>query len=298
MSNNNTIWWILLIGWMAGSTWWHVCKIKQICDAPLITHAEESSSSGIAITPLHIMDGPALMLTSPGNFTFNKSAAEADLSGVQSEIDSLANYLISNPGRRLNIKGYYASTETNTTSWPDLGIARAENIKSYLAGKGIDPDRLTTSSELTDGLTIHNNRVSGAIDFEFPEQAEVNENSLANAQKFSNIFKPLDLYFPSGSSDYIKTADNEQFLEEARKFLKENKDKKLLLTGHTDNTGTADGNQQLSKERAEEVKSIFVASGITADQLITDAKGQSSPKATNATEAGKAANRRVTIIVQ
>lgn len=299
MSNSNTIWWILLAGWMAGSTWWHVCKIKQICDAPLVEQKVEAlPDPSVTFAPLHIMDGPALMLTSPGNITFASSGSEPDISNVKGELDALAQYLIDNPTRKLTLKGYYKSSENNTTQWPNLGVARAEEIKKYLVSKGVPATLLTTVGELRDDLPTSGNVVSEAIEFEFIDQAEVNEKSLADAQKFNDIFKSLDLYFPTGSADYIKTADNEKFLAEAKKFLKDNKDKQLLLTGHTDNTGTVEGNIQLSKERAEQVKAMFMKAGIAAEQLVTDSKGQSSPKASNNTEAGKAANRRVSIVVQ
>ena len=299
MSNSNTIWWILLAGWMAGSTWWHVCKIKLICDAPLAENVKDVSPANEAnFAPLHIMDGPALMLTSPGNILFNTSGSEPDVSKVQNELETLAKYLIDNPGRKLTLRGFYKSSETNNTQWPNLGVARAEEVKKYLVSKGVSAAQLSTIGELRDDLPTSGNIVSEAIAFEFLEQAEVNEKSLAEAQKFDDIFKSLDLYFPTGSADYIKTTDNEKFLLEAKNYLKDNKDKQLLLTGHTDNTGTVEGNIQLSKDRAEQVKAIFLKAGISADQLVTDSKGQSSPKATNNTEAGKAANRRVSIIVK
>ena len=301
MSNSNTIWWILLAGWMAGSTWWHVCKIKQICDAPLVetsTQLPPPPPPTFEFAPLHIMDGPALMLTSPGNITFATSGSEADLSKVEAELATLATYLKANPTRKLTLKGFYKSSENNTTQWPNLGVARAEEVKKYLVSKGVPATQLSTVGELRDDLPTQGNILSEAISFEFLEQAEVNEKSLAEAQKFNDIFKALDLYFATGSSDYIKTADNEKFLTEAKKYLKENQDKRLLLTGHTDNTGTVEGNIQLSKDRAEQVKAMFVKAGISANQLITDSKGQSSPKASNNSEAGKAANRRVSIVVQ
>ena len=304
MSNSNTIWWILLAGWMAGSTWWHVCKVKQICDAPLVETSNQLPPPPpppppmFDFAPLHIMDGPALMLTSPGNITFATSGSDPDLSNVETELATLAKYLVDNPTRKLTLKGYYKSSENNTTQWPNLGIARAEEIKKYLVSKGVPAEQLSTIGELQVDLPTQGTTLSEAISFEFLDQAEVNEKSLAAAQKFNDIFKSLDLYFPTGSADYIKTADNEKFLVEAKKYLKENQDKKLSLTGHTDNTGTVEGNIQLSKDRAEQVKAMFVKAGISANQLITDSKGQSSPKASNNTEAGKAANRRVSIVVQ
>jgi outer membrane protein OmpA-like peptidoglycan-associated protein len=79
-------------------------------------------------------------------------------------------------------------------------------------------------------------------------------------------------------------------------LLIEAENSKLEIIGHTDNTGTRDGNYSLSLARAEAVKSYLMAKGIpgTRFQKI-DGKGQDEPVADNKTESGKARNRRVVI---
>lgn len=125
------------------------------------------------------------------------------------------------------------------------------------------------------------------------------EQGLAEAEKFTgDVFKTLDLYFPLGRTDYIRTPDNQQFVQEAQKYLREHPDKKLLLTGHTDDSGDDALNLRLSKRRAEAVKDRFRRLGIPATQLATDGKGETQPKADNATADGRRANRRVSIVMQ
>lgn len=67
----------------------------------------------------------------------------------------------------------------------------------------------------------------------------------------------------------------------------------LEITGHTDNIGSDESNLALSEERVAQVKEAFVALRAPADQLVTLALGEADPIASNATEAGRAANRRV-----
>ncbi|WP_183564780.1 OmpA family protein [Mucilaginibacter sp. SP1R1] len=67
----------------------------------------------------------------------------------------------------------------------------------------------------------------------------------------------------------------------------------LKLAGHTDNTGSADLNMRLSKDRAEAIKSYLVSKGANASRIEATGYGQTQPIATNKTAAGRQANRRV-----
>ncbi|PWJ60061.1 outer membrane protein OmpA-like peptidoglycan-associated protein [Dyadobacter jejuensis] len=121
---------------------------------------------------------------------------------------------------------------------------------------------------------------------------------LAERQAYRGLFEALDLYFPSGGSTYIQTSDNEAFIRDAQDYLKHHPDKKLYLTGHTDNTGSPSYNVALSKKRAESVKRILVRHGLPPAQLVVEGRGQAEPKADNATVEGRTANRRCTVRIQ
>ncbi len=69
----------------------------------------------------------------------------------------------------------------------------------------------------------------------------------------------------------------------------------LLIAGHTDNQGTAELNQRLSAARAASVATWLTAHGITSERLATKGFGSVHPIADNATENGRALNRRVEI---
>ncbi|HMR42403.1 MAG TPA: OmpA family protein, partial [Saprospiraceae bacterium] len=66
-------------------------------------------------------------------------------------------------------------------------------------------------------------------------------------------------------------------------------------TGHTDNVGEADENMKLGARRAGAIKDILVKSGVNANQITTDSKGESQPVASNDTEEGRHDNRRVEV---
>ena len=74
----------------------------------------------------------------------------------------------------------------------------------------------------------------------------------------------------------------------------------VIIHGHTDNTGTPEGNILLSKNRAESVRRYFMAKGgsaVPGNRIRVEAHGQDEPLEDNTTDAGRAKNRRVQIVL-
>ncbi|WP_200890691.1 OmpA family protein [Pedobacter lusitanus] len=74
-------------------------------------------------------------------------------------------------------------------------------------------------------------------------------------------------------------------------------DTEIKVIGHTDSRGTETYNMSLSERRAAAVKAYAVSQGVPSSRLTTVGKGFSEPIADNATDAGRAANRRVEIVI-
>jgi len=68
---------------------------------------------------------------------------------------------------------------------------------------------------------------------------------------------------------------------------------KLEVAGYSDNVGGESANLELSKERAEAVRAFLVKAGVPADALVAHGYGNVRPVASNATESGRFANRRI-----
>jgi outer membrane protein OmpA-like peptidoglycan-associated protein len=71
----------------------------------------------------------------------------------------------------------------------------------------------------------------------------------------------------------------------------------LRTEGHTDSTGSADYNQQLSVKRANSVRDFLASNGIDTSRMVAAGYGMTRPVADNATAAGRAENRRVEIVI-
>jgi outer membrane protein OmpA-like peptidoglycan-associated protein len=100
--------------------------------------------------------------------------------------------------------------------------------------------------------------------------------------------------FKSGSA-VLNPASN-RVLVSAVELIKANVAKRVLIAGHTDNLGNAASNRTLSEARAASVRDWLAdASGISLTRFAIQGYGDTRPKASNETEAGRAANRRVEI---
>ena len=107
---------------------------------------------------------------------------------------------------------------------------------------------------------------------------------------------PGAFLFASNESRLQPTASDK--LDKIVAALKEQQDRKILVEGHTDSTGTNEFNQQLAQERANAVASYLTSHGIPSDKVTATGIGETRPVATNDTAEGRANNRRVEITVQ
>ncbi len=104
-------------------------------------------------------------------------------------------------------------------------------------------------------------------------------------------FAATAVQFETGKAAIKKTSN--KVLDEIVSILNEYPDYYMTIDGHTDNTGNAAKNLELSKQRANSVKAYFVSKGIDANRIEADGHGDTMPKASNKTAKGRAQNRRV-----
>jgi OOP family OmpA-OmpF porin len=98
-------------------------------------------------------------------------------------------------------------------------------------------------------------------------------------------------------STAVKTNFKAQ-LQALAKTLNENPSLVVTLNGHCDNVGEDILNNKLSIDRANAAKDFLVSKGVSASRIKTVGHGTSQPKMSNDTEKGRAANRRVEIVVR
>ena len=111
----------------------------------------------------------------------------------------------------------------------------------------------------------------------------------------------ITLNLPSSITFALNSSDlNAQFynaLDGVSLVLKEYNKTVIEVAGHTDSTGSDQYNQQLSQRRASAVASYLGSHGVDNQRLLTVGAGESYPIASNDSESGRAANRRVEMTI-
>ncbi len=84
--------------------------------------------------------------------------------------------------------------------------------------------------------------------------------------------------------------------EEKKVIFDQLSKRRILLIGHTDDTGNSKANAELSEKRAKAVAKLFKENGVNENQLFYQGAGETMPIDDNATPEGRAKNRRVEIV--
>ncbi len=145
------------------------------------------------------------------------------------------------------------------------------------------------------------------------------EQRLAAEMKFNQLYAAVQQYFESDEAEVYKQEnqlvirlkamrfpvgksvilpDNYALLSKVQKAIRTFDDPRVIVEGHTDATGSVEGNMLLSQQRADAVREYLIANQtLPPDSISAVGYGSDRPLASNATAAGRAINRRIDIVI-
>ena len=187
------------------------------------------------------------------------------------------------------VNPYTGQTQTAKSTWGTaIGAATGALIGSTQSGKGA----------LIGGLA--GAAVGGGVGYYLDTQAAELRAELAStgvqvveSDDSIRLIMPGNITFKTDSSDI-----NSSFypvLNSVAKVLNKYSNSTVLVSGHTDNTGSAEYNLNLSKMRAASVAAYLEGQGVKSSRFEVMGLGYSNPIVSNDTAAGREQNRRVEI---
>jgi OOP family OmpA-OmpF porin len=136
--------------------------------------------------------------------------------------------------------------------------------------------------------------VTAVLVKEMTQEMTANAEGLAAEIEKAGRVAVYGIHFDTGKATI--RPESEPVLNELVKLMTAHPDWRFRIEGHTDSTGSKAANQTLSAQRAASVAAWLTAHGIDQSRLITQGFGDSQPVADNATEEGRAKNRRVELV--
>ncbi len=235
------------------------------------------------------------------NFKFLKNNSQNILpvgDSVNLGITNLKLLFDKNPNQKLIITGYATINEINTSAYPNLGEARANDIKNYFISKGFLASQFDCKGELKTVLKTSNDTILGPANFKITQLvATIPVIDWTSVKEKINA-NPLILYFNSNQSEINLTKDERQKVADLVHYLDNVPDAKLYIVGHSDNIGKRNLNIKLGLERANFAKEYLVKNDVFATKIETSSKGPDEPIADNKTNEGKSKNRRTVITIK
>lgn len=215
-------------------------------------------------------------VTGPILFKWNESGPVIDDGSWPQRMNTLTNNL--NDNQKMEITGLYRSGEENTSTYENLGLARAHATRDLFTD--LPDDRFILQGKLVDEDV---DRSSPFVSVRFANRT-VTETIVETEDKTL-------IYFPFNSTNKLNDIEVETYLDKVAQRVKSSGEK-IRLTGHTDSVGSTSSNQVLGQWRADVVRDYLVSKGVPANRITALSKGERDPIASNRTKDGRSKNRR------
>lgn len=166
------------------------------------------------------------------------------------------------------------------------------------AATGDDPDerrrRAAAGAVLGAGLGAVGGAALDRQEAELREQLGSNVG-IQNTGDQLIVTMPQDILFATDSAQLTGSLQGD--LRTLASSIQRYPNTTVNVVGHTDDTGSAAYNQDLSERRASSVASVLINSGVASSRIRAIGRGEDQPVATNLTAEGRQQNRRVEIVI-
>jgi outer membrane protein OmpA-like peptidoglycan-associated protein len=243
-------------------------------------------------------EGPATQLAPAQLDTARQSLEQADKAQTEGDEPEVVRDLAYVAERQAAIAEASARLEQATRDTEryekertDLQRDELANVRQELEKEKAEKQKLAENVQSErEGRLVAEKRAAAALQ-SLDEVARVKEEARGIVITLSG-----QVLFATGTYSLLPIAKDK--LNDVAKALIEQGDSSIVVEGHTDSRGGDGANQELSLQRAQEVRGYLVSQGVPSDSIRAVGVGESRPIASNASAEGRANNRRVEIVVK
>lgn len=256
-------------------------------------------------------DGKTFKTRSDQYYRFKRNAFNfipGTTGSFKSTIDSTVNYLKTHKDRALTVTGLYSETEKYSGNAGNLGLARANDIKSNLISQGVAANQINTEGRiLREDLFRRDTLQRGAYFTFYPQAGRANAVARsatsfiagaapAVAAGSALVGKDMVIYFATNKDELNLSSKDKQDMKDIKAYMDATPSARLQVSGHTDKRGDAAYNKRLSRGRAKFAsEQLSKRYGIPTSRMNVVGYGEERPIDNTNTAAGLAKNRRVEI---
>lgn len=170
----------------------------------------------------------------------------------------------------------------------DVNVSGRDLTLSGAIDSNLDRDTFIGAFNRIEGVRVVHDELQ---EFNPREQARLDRQQFR--QQLSTI-DSASIEFQPGSAEL--SLSSEAVLLQLASLLRSDPGRQIKVAGHTDNSGGAAGNLELSRQRAQAVADFLTARGILESQLFVQGFGDTRPAFSNESAEGRAANRRIEFV--
>jgi len=262
-------------------------KIFNTCNSTISEASELLSLNKNSLFSITDSNNSIIYNFSEGFTIDNKNNNVSSILKIPYLVDSIQHILANDYSKELIITGKYLQSEII----PNIGFHRAELVKNELIKQNINVNKIKISNKVSDFSFNKEGIYTDGIEMKFNTLQQHILDSLELTITHRNIYIEFE------NDSLISNKELRDYSLLLKQYLKKHTDKKVLITGHTDNLGYFDNNLIVGLTRANKVKDYFIKKDIIASYFETLSKGESEPIAEKLTEKGRAKNRRIEITI-
>ncbi len=185
----------------------------------------------------------------------------------------------------LQITGLYYEDET--TAGQNIGLERARLVREQFFAD-LPDDKVELRARADQNVATAKDGYFEAVLLEWTSDED------AVTETVEELADRIIIRFPYNSVEKDYDPEVDEYLKQLADRVK-GTGEAIQLTGHTDDSGAPDYNMDLGMRRAQQIQSILLGYGISADQITVESRGETQAVAPNSTEEGRHRNRRVEV---